>query len=87
MPLMHAGDGAKCSTLVATTTTQGYDCSPSVATPKTLLTREQMQSHRHAPHRLGPPDEVAEHVQHDDPRKRERDEEQTFVYLSQNNVT
>ncbi len=34
----------------------GHDCSLSVATPTTLLPREQMQSLRPAPHRLGPPD-------------------------------
>ncbi len=32
---------------------RGHDCSLSVATPTTLLPREQMQSLRHAPHRLG----------------------------------
>ncbi len=36
--------------------TQGHDCSLSVATPTALLPRERMQSLRHAPHRLGPPD-------------------------------
>ncbi len=34
----------------------GHHCNLSVATPTTLLPREQMQSLRHAPHRLGPPD-------------------------------
>ncbi len=35
---------------------RGHDCSLSVATPITHLPREQMQSPRHAPHRLGSPD-------------------------------
>ncbi len=32
---------------------RSHDCNLSVATPTTLLPREQIQSLRHAPHRLG----------------------------------
>ncbi len=44
------------SSTVFTTTTRGHNCSLSVATPTTFLPRKQMQSLRHAPHRLGPQD-------------------------------
>ncbi len=39
----------------STKTTRVHDCNLSVATPTTLLPSEQMQSLRHAPHRLGSP--------------------------------
>ncbi len=46
----------KSSTFFTTTTTRGHDYSLSMATPTTFLSRKQMQSLRHAPHRLGPQD-------------------------------
>ncbi len=45
-----------CYASRTTAATRGHDCSLSVAIPTTLLPRKQMQSLRHAPHRLGPPD-------------------------------
>ncbi len=52
--IFHSSD--KSVTSNSNNNGSGHDCSLSVATPTTLLPREQMQSLRHAPHRLGPPD-------------------------------